>query len=281
MSLGVAIKGPEGIVLAADSRVTLEARPVENNAPFPVNYDNATKLLSFSKPHNYIGAVTYGLAILGLRTAHSYVPEFEVWLAAKHNGARDASNDEGNRLPVEKFAGYLGEFYLMQWEKAGPKDSSAPSMVFIVGGFDPGAAYGRIFLVDIPRNPTPVEQNPGDENFGMTWGGQLGIASRLIHGYDPVLSQILLKELDITEKQVRAVTDAIRRHAEFRIPYMVLPLQDCVDLAAFMVRTTIEAQNLGVGVRGVGGPIDVAVITRNKGLEHIQQKEIRVRHGDG
>ena len=79
MSLGVVIKGPEGLVLAADSRVTLEARQ-QNGAPIPVNFDNATKLLAFSKPHKHVGAVTYGMAAIGVRTAHSYLPEFEVWL---------------------------------------------------------------------------------------------------------------------------------------------------------------------------------------------------------
>ena len=73
MSLGVAIKGPEGIVLTADSRITLEAQR-EGGLPLPVNFDNATKLLSFSKPHNFVGAVTYGAAVIGSRTAHSFLP---------------------------------------------------------------------------------------------------------------------------------------------------------------------------------------------------------------
>ncbi len=47
MSLGVVIKGPEGIVLAADSRITLEALQVGAQHPIVVNFDNATKLISF------------------------------------------------------------------------------------------------------------------------------------------------------------------------------------------------------------------------------------------
>jgi len=43
-----------------------------------------------------------------------------------------------------------------------------------------------------------------------------------------------------------------------------------------MVRTTMDAQNLAIGVRGVGGPIDVATVTRTKGLEYIQQKKIKI-----
>ena len=76
MSLGVAIKGPEGVVLAADCRVTIGAQ-APNRPQIMVHYDNATKLLNFSEPHNFVGAVTYGLGLIGQRTAHSYLPEFE------------------------------------------------------------------------------------------------------------------------------------------------------------------------------------------------------------
>jgi hypothetical protein len=56
-----------------------------------------------------------------------------------------------------------------------------------------------------------------------------------------------------------------------------LPLQDCVELATFLIRTTIIAQGLSVDLRGVGGPIDVAIITRTEGLQYIQQKNV---HGE-
>ena len=147
MSLAVAILGPEGVVLAADSRITLTAeRP--GAPPLPVNFDTATKLLGFSEPHSYVGAVTYGTAVIGLRSAHSLVPEFEVKL------------EKESRLPVKEFADRLSEFFLGQWQKVIPEDYDGPSMMFIVGGFDPQAAYGRVFLVDIPNNPEPVERNP-------------------------------------------------------------------------------------------------------------------------
>ena len=75
VSLGIAFKGPEGIVLAADSRVTLMALktgvavPTQPGQPappqaalLPATFDNATKLLKV-KGQNYVGAVTYGLAL--------------------------------------------------------------------------------------------------------------------------------------------------------------------------------------------------------------------------
>jgi hypothetical protein len=78
MSLGIAFKGPEGIVLAADSRVSLTAN-APGKPPITATFDNAIKLLQV-KGQKYVGAVTYGLGAIGQqepRTAHSFVPEFE------------------------------------------------------------------------------------------------------------------------------------------------------------------------------------------------------------
>jgi hypothetical protein len=101
MTLAIAIKGTEGIVLAVDSRVTLQLITTQggNNIVMPATYDNATKLL---KPSNqtYVGAITYGAAVFSPtepRTANSYLPEFEAVLGE-------------TRLTVREFAVRLGQF---------------------------------------------------------------------------------------------------------------------------------------------------------------------------
>ncbi len=75
MSLGIAFKGPEGIVLAADSRVTLTVIPQLPSIPLPpglpammvpATFDNATKLLRV-KGQGHVGAVTYGIGAIGKR----------------------------------------------------------------------------------------------------------------------------------------------------------------------------------------------------------------------
>lgn len=73
MSLGIAIAGPEGLVLAAESRVMLTAQ-TPGQPPLHVNYDSATKLLAFSAPNTHLGAVTYGQSAIGIRTAASSFP---------------------------------------------------------------------------------------------------------------------------------------------------------------------------------------------------------------
>lgn len=261
MSLGIVIKGPEGLVLAAESRVTLTvAAP---NAPqFHVTFDNATKLLTFEEPHSYVGAVTYGQAAIGQktgRTAASYIPEFSATLPP-------------SRLPVKEFAQKLSDFYMQQWSANMPSPYNGPDMTFVVAGFDQGAAYGSVFQFDLPGSPSPSETTP-DPDFGITWGGQREIVDRLVSGYDPRLPGIVQTALNLQPNQVAALIQQLGG-LQLPIPIQVLALQDCVDLAVLMIRTTIAVHQLTVTVRGVGGPIDVATITRQNGLEFVQRKRV-------
>lgn len=47
-------------------------------------------------------------------------------------------------------------------------------------------------------------------------------------------------------------------------------------IAVLLIKTTIEAQSLTVGLRGCGGAIDVAIITKDSDLKFIQKKNITV-----
>lgn len=270
MSLGVVVKGAEGIVLAVDSRVTLQAQGPGLPGLISLNFDNATKLLTLSPPHDHVGAVTYGVAVIGQRTAHSFLPEIEDQLKGK----------KGQQKVID-YAVMLSKFFERQWKDELPSDYQGPGMTFLVGGYDPTGPYGRVYQFVVPDQLAPVEQNPGDENFGMTWGGQIQIGSRIIHGYDPILPEALKQELGLDEEQVSAFIATLRRQVEFKIPYRVLPLQDCVNLATFMVRATMEAQDLGIGVRGVGGEIELAVVTRTESIRYLQRKKLKVQTPNG
>src|SRR5258708_16530663 len=96
MSLGIVVKSPEGLVLAAESRVTLLGS-------VPVTFDHATKVLSFRGPHDNIGTVTYGQAALGLRSAQNFLPALEASLPPQ-------------TASVSGFAQSLQQFFTQQWQ---------------------------------------------------------------------------------------------------------------------------------------------------------------------
>lgn len=265
MTLAVAFKGPEGLALAVDSRVTLDMQ-LPSGQTISSYFDNATKLLSIQR-QSYVGVVTYGMGAIGQaepRTAHGFIPEFEAQLGAKYE----------QRAKVSDIARELGVFYAHQWKQAG-MSRGAPSMVFLVAGFDEGEAYGRIYEVVIPTKPQPVERNSGS-SFGITWGGQGELAARIISGFDPRAASIAKGELGLDDGQVQRLATKWSEQLSLPIPYQFLPLQDCVDLSAFLVKMTSAVQAWTVGVRGVGGAIDVATITRTEGFRAIKQKKVEV-----
>lgn len=268
MSLGIAFKGPEGIVLAADSRVTLSVGitdPQGKNILLPATYDNATKLLEISN-HNYVGAVTYGAGAIGTteqRTAHSYIPEFEAELAGTEIG----------RFTVEDFSARLSRFFMERWTQNMPGDYQGSDMIFLVGGYDLDAPYGRVFEIFIPGTPDPNELNP--DSFGIAWGGQRELVDRVIQGFDESLPHVIQSFLQLDDHQRDELRTHLKDNLSLQIPYGFLPLQDCVDLSISLIRTTITFQTKLLGVRGVGGLIEVATITATDGFTPIQRKKIK------
>lgn len=260
MSLGIVVKGTEGLVLAADSRVTLSAEMHELGERVHVNFDNATKLLSFSEPNSFVGAVTYGQAAIGLRTANSFLPEFESELP------------EDERLSIKVFTERLRDFFLQQWENTMPSDYAGPPMTFVVGGFDKAEPYGSVYMFDVPHQPELKLQH--EDGFGITWGGQREAVDRLMQGFDNRLASIIERELKPNKKELDSLYQTLKKELQLPVPIQAMALQDCVDLAVFFVRTTMQAQSLTVGIRGVGGPIDVVTITRRNGLTFVQRKQV-------
>lgn len=269
MSLGIAFKGPEGIVLAADSRVTLttlQPGPQGQQLFLPSTFDNATKLLKL-QTQDHVGAVTYGLGAIGQqspRTAHSFLPEFD---------KRIESRLKGQKISVAKFADELSSFFMEQWKNNMSAIQVPMDMVFLVGGIDEDAVYGSVFEFSIPNNPKPVERFAKPEEFGVVWGGQREYVDRLLQAYDPRVLDVLATELKLDPPKIDVLKQKLATLAT-PIPYQFLPLQDSVDLSIFLIRTTMRLQTWTVGVRGVGGAIDVATITKTDKFQAIQIKRV-------
>lgn len=261
MSLGIVVLSPSGIVLAADSRVTLNATNNLTGETLTVNYDNATKLLRFNEPNKYVGAVTWGQAIIPgeNRTAESYVPEFEASLKA------------GKRYPIQEFAKALSDFFVDQWKTAAV-GYTGPEMIFQVAGYDDKVAYGHAFQFTVPQNPTPVEHVPMG-TFSISWGGQTDMVDRMIRGFGQTLPGKITTALGLDPAQ-QATLDAVLTAEQWQFPIHLMPLQDCVSLVLSVMRGTVAMQQLAVTLRGVGGPIDLVTITRTVGLKPIQLKEV-------
>jgi len=152
MSLGLVVKVPEGLVLAAESRVTVTVADKETGTPRgQAAYDNTTKLFSFNDPHDSIGVVTYGQAFIGNRTAYGYFTEFNEQLSEQHP----------ERISVYDFAKELSQFFKAKWDATPPPPPPAgmiqEPISFLIAGYNENEVNGRKYAVVIPDSPEPVE----------------------------------------------------------------------------------------------------------------------------
>ena len=122
---------------------------------------------------------------------------------------------------------------------------------------------------------------------GASPGGQTNVWTRLIKGYNPTLkSHTWFREFDVEvpdSLDSTVVNTVVKRDTldfydlRYDIRYDLMTLQDAIDFAVFIVRATIETQRFNQSsIQGVGGAIDIAVITPN-GFRWIQYKRL---HGE-
>lgn len=137
---------------------------------------------------------------------------------------------------------------------------------------------GVVWLADISATSGHAKLMLSTERPNMSWGGQIGVASRLILGYDQTL--VGLPPEGIENVEAEQLARAIRSSASV----LMLPhsnIQDAIDMCEFLIRATEFWQDHTLGtagnpdaVSGVGGPIDVAVVTP-EGARFVRKKEPR------
>jgi hypothetical protein len=266
VSVGMVFKNPEGLVLAADSRVTLRYNVPGTQILSQAYYDNATKLLKVTG-QDFVGVIAVGLAVLGAatpRTVSSFLPEFE----------KELGNNQG-RMKTSDFASKFGQFFLRQYQALMPSAGAFEPMVFFVAGYDESEAYGRIYRLVIPSEPTPTEIKANE--FGIQWEGQTEIIARIVNGYDVPLLSAIQNRMHASTSEFTQLANDMSAASSIKIPYQFIPLQDAADLCILLVETATQLMKYTTDVRGVGGPVDVATVTRVDGFRWVQHKEL---HGE-
>jgi len=243
MSFVITLYVREGIVMAADSRLTLNTTRDEGGKQVVsvavAQSDSNYKL--FLAPGN-VGISTYGAADIHGVPIAGFIESFIQEQLADHT------------LPPSEASASLLAFF--------QKFSPPPDTQFHVAGyaFNGGSAEQQVWSVNI-RGKIVSRLNPPGEQ-GASWGGEGDILSRIL---------MPMAEVDPQGKMVRQAPF-------FPIPWQFFTLQDAIDFAVFSVRSTIEAIRFQPRPKTVGGPIDVLVLKPN--VAHwVQRKALAVTYG--
>jgi hypothetical protein len=230
----------EGIVMAADSRLTLNATRTAGQGTalnLSVGQTDSTNKL-FLLAGARVGISTVGAADVGGAPIGGYMQGFE------------SSLGETQDLSVERVAARLLEYF---HGLLGP-----PSVIFEVAGYlrSQEQLLQQVWQVDVASSSVKQINVPGQQ--GAVWSGEADVIARLL---SPMWQQIS----DGQYTQLPAV----------EIPWGYFTLQDAVDFTIYAIRTTIDSMRFQVRPKTVGGPIDVLVIDPSKAY-WVQHKALHV-----
>ncbi|MEO6197340.1 MAG: hypothetical protein ABIP58_04440 [Dehalococcoidia bacterium] len=232
MSLVVTVYVPSGIVMAADSRMTVlrsedreeDGQKVRQHQQLVLS-DSAYKIVEARKAR--VGMALYDAGIIDNEPVDSHVHRFD-----------EEVLEEGDDAPVvaSKFLAFM-------------KERHATSAVgFHIAGYrrEGRTSVPYVLVGHTTREPEIRRVNATEQwalQYGVVRAGDVLVANRMIdENYLPLFG--------------------------------AMPLQEAIDYAVHLIRTTIDTLRFEPRFPTVGGPIDVLVV-QPEGMRWVQRKELR------
>jgi hypothetical protein len=95
---------------------------------------------------------------------------------------------------------------------------------------------------------------------------------RLMNGTSGNLPQLLQNIFSVSPQQAVQAAQEIQRQSSIPLVLPAMPLQDAIDLAEFLVDLTVKFSRFKPGAPVVGGPIEIAAISKHEGFRWIKRK---------
>ena len=196
-------------------------------------YDTSRTLFTLKKqPH---GAVAF-FDLLSLRCPRC-IPAST--LMARFDAALPDAAADGE-VPTLVLATTLRNFLENVGDGVGMERDTA-KMSAVVGGVDRTGTYGNLYRLTIPQSATPelVVPDHREEFFVEAW-------------------------------QRDQFTEIVRERYKF--PFDEMPIEDCAELAEFLIQGTIKIDRLSSWQESVGGVAEVVTMTPGEGARWYRQK---------
>jgi hypothetical protein len=181
---------------------------------------------------------------------------------------------DANSYTVAEVANRAREFFFNEafQEAYGEKPPADFFLGFKVCGYSAGAPLSELYDIriinDVCAEPALV-QNKND--VGTRWDGEYESMTRLFLGVgNQFTSQ--LKALGYSEEEIGKITDHMVKTLSWSPVVSGMPIKNAIELAIFMVETAINFVRFGPGHNWVGGPVEVAAITKHEGFKWVQRK---------
>jgi hypothetical protein len=271
MTIAISLKVNDGVVLAADSASTLMIQGPTGQSGVGQVYNNANKIVNLCKGLP-IGAITWGQGAIGQSSTSTLLKDLRKRLAGSAKGYEEWAI-EPESYTIADVAARLRNFMFEENYNPAFRDwAQKPSLGFIVAGYSASGAPDE-YKVEIKNGACdpPTEVRKSGE-CGVTWNGEPEAIHRLLFGFSPHLAGVLKNQLQVPPEQIGPTLEILRRALTAPLIADAMPIQDAIDLAEFLVDLTERFSRFTPGAPTVGGPIEIAAITKHEGFKWAKRK---------
>jgi hypothetical protein len=258
MTVLVSVKINDGVVMAADSASSFASGMV---------YQHADKIVNLRQGLP-IGAMVTGAGGIGNESIDTLLKDLRRRFSGEDQARQDWALDPA-RYTLAQVADRLRTFL---FEKAVASSEEVWTRVRLCGysADRPLAEVWEILLLG-PDSPAPT-QVQSEQDFGIRWDGEYEALSRLIFGLGTGFDDAAVAA-GLAPSAARDLHSKLST-ALFELFFVeAMPIRDAVDLARFLVETTIGFVKFSVArPKTVGGSIAIAAITKHEGFQWVQRQ---------
>ncbi len=143
---------------------------------------------------------------------------------------------------------------------------------FLIAGYSSHSDMAEAWKIQIVKDKCfGPEQVLNYEKCGINWFGKTEAVVRLVFGIDPTLEAVLRKN-EIREEKVQKIMKSVTNSWSTDLISDPMPIQDAIDLGNFLVELTKSYFRFKPGAAIVGGPTEIAAITKHEGFKWITRK---------
>jgi len=308
MSLGINATTPEGMVMAADSRQSYRNR----KGMARIGSDNASKLFQLNER---MGVLVTGLAFLSengvIKSVTKFIEQYKRetdlsrisihtvteglyellhlkynWQKRLDDSVEKINNDLRRQglevLEIKQDKNLVKFRYKDKNDTVRNGIAGIEVISLMVAGFNQDGSH-EVYVCRIPGEiQKKRDSREKGMEYGASWIGQTDVVSRIILGIDWRINNFKFMQ-DVNKDYGAEEIRKQIRGLQYAIQWGIMTLQDAIDFCTLMIRTTSAMQRFSDGIvanpgdmPGVGGPVDVAIITADKGFQWIHKKQLKI-----
>jgi len=274
MSIAVIIGVHDGVVIAADSASTLVVNNPQSG-PLATNvYDNANKIFNLIKGRP-LGCATFGAGSIGSASIGTLIKDFRKKLSER-DASKNGLHFDIENYTMEQVAKLLADFLAAESKKLTAPELANINIGLLIGGYSSGESLGESWSVELQQGqPGPPRKLREKDQAGITWGGQGEALQRLVLGFSPTLFTVLgqvSQPPKSPQEIMQTLAPLLVTQLQAPLVFAPMPIQDAIDLGRFLVHAATMFSRFLPGPQIVGGPIEVAAITKHEGFKWISRK---------